>query len=310
MEAESIINPITHEFSVPKKIIDSEVALEQFKKTKTYENYMKFITALQMSVCQKSHSKTILTQNLTPLYNIIEVLDKWVDEIPPIQQPMRFGNKAFRTWLDRVKDEFAHLMQDILPNENLRKALPELREYFMDSFGSYERIDYGTGHEMNFVAFIYCLYKLGLIVPDDFEAAVNKVFNRYLLLMRKLQTVYMLEPAGSHGVWGIDDYQFLAFLFGASQLVDHEVVKPDSIQNDKIITDYSKDYMYLGCIAFIKSVKKGIPFWESSPILHDISAVPTWQKVSAGMIKMYMAEVLHKLPVIKHFRFGSIIKFE
>jgi serine/threonine-protein phosphatase 2A activator len=38
--------------------------------------------------------------------------------------------------------------------------------------------------------------------------------------------------------------------------------------------------MYFGCIDFIKSVKKGVAFGESSPMLNDISGVPNWDKVA------------------------------
>jgi serine/threonine-protein phosphatase 2A activator len=38
--------------------------------------------------------------------------------------------------------------------------------------------------------------------------------------------------------------------------------------------------------------------------------VKTWEKVNSGMIKMYMAEVLNKLPVIQHFLFGSIFPYD
>lgn len=58
-------------------------------------------------------------------------------------------------------------------------------------------------------------------------------------------------------------------------------------------------------------MKKG-PFGEHSPKLNDISFVPhqLWEKVNAGMIKMYNLEVLEKFPVIQHTLFGSIYPFE
>jgi hypothetical protein len=35
---------------------------------------------------------------------MLDTLSKWVDETPPIDPTaQRFGNKAYRDWLDRVK---------------------------------------------------------------------------------------------------------------------------------------------------------------------------------------------------------------
>ena len=96
--------------------------------------------------------------------------------------------------------------------------------YLRDAFGNQTRIDYGTGHETCFVVWLFCLSKLELIKQGDMAAVVLRVFTRYLTLMRKLQTVYMLEPAGSHGVWSLDDYQMLPFYWGASQLEMHGLV--------------------------------------------------------------------------------------
>lgn len=36
----------------------------------------------------------------------LEKCSGWVDDIPPLEQPMRFGNKAFRTWLEKVEEVF------------------------------------------------------------------------------------------------------------------------------------------------------------------------------------------------------------
>ena len=56
------------------------------------------------------------------------------------------------------------------------RCIPEIKVYWEESFGSYERIDYGTGHELNFVAFLFCLFKLGIYNESDLKAAVNVIF--------------------------------------------------------------------------------------------------------------------------------------
>ncbi|KAG8252860.1 Serine/threonine-protein phosphatase 2A activator [Homalodisca vitripennis] len=110
------------------------------------------------------------------------------------------------------------LLQEALPPLFYR-AIPEIKEYLVESFGNSTRIDYGTGHEMSFCMFLCCLFKIGAFVAADNLAVVCKVFNRYMVLVRRLQTVYKMEPAGSRGVWALDDFQFIPFIWGSSQLI-------------------------------------------------------------------------------------------
>ena len=47
-----------------------------------------------------------------------------------------------------------------------------------EGFGNATRIDYGTGHEAKFVAFLCCLMKIGVILREDAAAVVLVVMNK------------------------------------------------------------------------------------------------------------------------------------
>jgi serine/threonine-protein phosphatase 2A activator len=198
----------------------------------------------------------------------------------------------------------------------------------LGSFGSPQRLDYGTGHELSFLAFLGCLWKLNFFPRSEQgveeRGIVLGVFELYLSLIRKVIKTYTLEPAGSHGVWGLDDNSFLPYIFGSAQLAPAitesddtptEGSLPDAPEASSVakqnLVDKERDKnMYFSAIAFIYDVKKG-PFWEHSPMLYDISGIKDgWGKINKGMIKMYNAEVLSKFPVVQHFPFGSLFKWE
>lgn len=110
-------------------------------------------------------------------------------------------------------------MNDLLPDEK-QEFSRFLTPYLIASFGSFTRMDYGTGHETAFGIFMLCLSRIRFFQPepDEDRALVFSVFLRYVRLCWRLQDIYRLEPAGSHGVWGLDDYSFLGYIFGSAQL--------------------------------------------------------------------------------------------
>jgi len=122
-------------------------------------------------------------------------------------------------FLDLDSQNVGQLLSTTLP-VGLHPAIPYLSPYFLTSFGSFQRMDYGSGHETSFAIFLLCLSLLRFFTSeqDEEQQIVLLLFVRYLRLCWRLQDVYNLEPAGSHGVWGLDDYSFLGYIFGSGQL--------------------------------------------------------------------------------------------
>ncbi|KAL9183507.1 hypothetical protein ACHAXT_004363 [Thalassiosira profunda] len=276
---------------------------------------------------------------------------------------------------------------------NEEDVIAELRAYLHDGFGHPIRIDYGTGHEASFTVFLLSLCKIGCFhwadsnnksdkadgegqgkpspSPEVISLASLSLFHVYLNVTRGLQRDYMLEPAGSHGVWGLDDYHCVPFYLGACQMMareqwqqqtvqsakkksnaqgaeqgnendtegeaekrmpdnpylpeatspvvdssapanahneDRDHWAPSIIHNRQILEMHRPSYLYLSCIHFIQQIKPNVPFFESSPMLNDISQIGNWAKVSSGLLRLYEGEVLDKMPVVQHFVFGKIFR--
>lgn len=299
-----------HQYQKPTRRILSERDHELFLKSNTHDLIVSFVFTLSDSVRDTTisgvkDSAAAADPAITALLAVLDEAEVLLKECPPLDTGSRFGNPAFRDYLGKVNDALPSWHQK-LGVEN-KDADDELATYLANSFGNGTRIDYGSGHELNFLLWLLCLRQMSLLKDSTFPTLVLLVFPRYLQLMRDIQSTYYLEPAGSHGVWGLDDYQFLPFLFGASQLVDHKHLRPMSIHNEMTVEECSKDYLYLNQIQWVNATKTVQGLRWHSPMLDDISSAKSWSKVEAGMRRMFLAEVLGKLPVAQHFLFGSLL---
>lgn len=380
-----ILDPsVPHTFARPSKKINDVPDVAHFLSSQAYADIVTFLFQLNVSVFPRriilkdGNRPTVrawdcgsIEDELSPevkrLRELLRKLEAIIDEAPPDSGPRRFGNVSFKKWYTIVEERMPELLDEHLPelvlsfsiassegqenggtaNNAAVTAKDEVAGYFIGSFGSAQRLDYGTGHELSFLAFLAVLWKLGAFhagghqdgnttqedrSKDQLQNAgeqergiVLGLMVPYFQLVRRLIKTYTLEPAGSHGVWGLDDHFFLPYIFGSAQYCpaitsvqdqlpsEGSVSKapdPSDISNAKVVERERTKNMYFGAIGFIIDVKNG-PFWEHSRVLYDISGVKDgWAKINKGMLKMYNAEVLSKFPVVQHFPFGEILSWE
>ncbi|KAF5018248.1 hypothetical protein F66182_9777 [Fusarium sp. NRRL 66182] len=332
-------------FTKPSKRINEGPDVARFLTSLAYRDIGIFILQLNRALCPRNQSSSSLPRtfpltskpptspSVQTLQTILSKIESFVDEAPPDPGPRRFGNVSFRKWYAIFEERLNGLLEEGLLGETLKvgngNAKEEVSSYLLGGFGSVQRLDYGTGHELSFVAFLGCLWKLGYFKDGEQGGEIEreivlKVIEPYLKVVRKLILTYTLEPAGSHGVWGLDDHSFMPYIFGSAQLTrpinGNEPMplegsvkgapKPSDVTKAAVVEDQRQINMYFSAIGFINDVKKG-PFWEHSPILFDISGIRDgWGKINKGMIKMFNAEVLSKFPVVQHFTFGSLFSWD
>ncbi|KAJ3476978.1 hypothetical protein NLI96_g10784 [Meripilus lineatus] len=292
----------------PELKIKTDEDVDRWRGSKGYQDYGLFLRRLNESVvgCPLPWNSPSPSKATLSLVKFLDTLDGWIEEIPPLPTPQRFGNLAFRTWGKRLETEVEMLLTALLPPEST-PAIPYLSPYLLTSFGSFTRLDYGTGHETSFALFLLCLALIRFLEPvqEQERDLVLIVFLRYLRLCWKLQDVYKLEPAGSHGVWGLDDYSFLGYIFGSAQLRDSDIPVSGVLHRPLPPTN-----LYFISISRIHEVKFG-PFHEHSSQLYSIATgVPRWSKVNSGLFKMYEAEVLGKRVVVQHIPLGGLLDWD
>ncbi|EIW83646.1 Phosphotyrosyl phosphatase activator [Coniophora puteana RWD-64-598 SS2] len=311
---------------LPTLKIRSDEDVLTWKRTRGYEEYGKFLHRLNEAV--RGHSLPWSnpegsSRDVLKVVQLLDTLEGWIDPNvrDRVKEPARFGYVQFETeWGATLEERAGALLEELLsPRDggtDLRLAVPYLQPYFITSFGSFKRKDYGTGHETSFVIFLFCLAKIGFfqLRPNEERDIVFTVFIRYLRLSWKLQADYRLEPAGSHGVWGLDDYHFLGYVFGSSQLRDQSAIPPSAVlkppapsTNDPSLPETN---LYFMQINQIHKFKTG-PFHEHSSTLYSIATgVQRWEKVNIGLLKMYEAEVIGKRVVVQHLPLGGLVEWD
>ena len=175
----------SHRFILPVKKINEGQDVSSFLVSEAYRDIMVFLMQLNYAMFPCSIKDVHSSQEKIKFWELgsahiqysdvikrlqvmIHLLDQLIDEVPLDTGPRRFGNVSFRKWHELLEDRGETLLKQHLPPQVLSRtdetslgSMSEIKAYFLGSFGSAQRLDYGTGHELSFLAFLGCIWKLG-----------------------------------------------------------------------------------------------------------------------------------------------------
>ena len=177
-------------FAAPSKKIHDGPGVSFFLTSLAYKDIMTFTLQLNRSLVPRKLDPDNPTRVQTfdldspgvqfsdpvmQLRSMISKVESFIEEAPPDPGPRRFGNVSFRKWSKLVEERADGILAEFVPLKVLGfpsstmqdGALEELRAYFLGSFGSPQRLDYGSGHELSFLAFLACIWKLGGFEKQD-----------------------------------------------------------------------------------------------------------------------------------------------
>ena len=93
-------------FTVPEKKINSDIDVARFRNSIAFDRIVGFIELLNESIKGKTcvDEDIISSSTIRAIGQILDVLNGYIDEIPPSTGPRRFGNVAFREWIKRLDE--------------------------------------------------------------------------------------------------------------------------------------------------------------------------------------------------------------
>lgn len=157
-----IVSLQDHTFQEPRKRIVSPASLDRFEHSAAFAEVLAFIRVCNTSVVGKTLTEDI---SISPAcQTVLDILDEVAalrKATPPDASigSSRFGNPAFRTFYDRIRENSDRLHR-MIPgglsedSEAPSTARAELAVYFQESWGNAKRIDYGSGMELNMACWL------------------------------------------------------------------------------------------------------------------------------------------------------------